>query len=184
MAEWPRGYRSSQLLQGGHCNLQVKWLSTAETPGRHWLFIFHPYRKLQMLLEGLQQKCNQLLQAWSASSAALKSKTYGRLCLKAAPLARAGVGALSSAYLRSLQPFPQPSALAACPWTARPGEVVSVLPSALPKDLMRILLSESCRDECSGSSGSPMGHEGQGQREHHKSSTWRNSRAPERQLWW
>lgn len=61
--------------------------------------IFCPHRKSQLLLERPQQKCNELLPSWSASSAALKIKTHGRLGLKAALISRAGVSVLSSAWI-------------------------------------------------------------------------------------
>lgn len=77
----------------------------------------------------------------------------------------------------SLQLFPQPSALVSGPWTARPGEVLSVLTSALLRELTRVLHSESCREQCSCPSGSPIGHcsEGQGQRGQCKRSAWQSS---------
>lgn len=34
---------ASQLLQGRPHNLQAKWLPTAETSDRHWLFMFNLY---------------------------------------------------------------------------------------------------------------------------------------------
>lgn len=97
-----------------------------------------------ILLKGLQQKCHKILQAQSAGSAVLKSKTH-RLVLKETLLAKAEDGMLSSVstsgpcsfFLNYLFCLP-----------VRPGEVLSVLPSVLCRELMKVMHSNSCRESC------------------------------------
>lgn len=96
-----------------------------------------------ILLKGLQQKCHKILPTQSAGSAALKSRTHGRLGLKVTSLARAAEGMLSSAWTSGLCTFFL-NYLFFLP--VRAGEVFSVLPSALPGELMRVMHSNSSRE--------------------------------------
>lgn len=96
-----------------------------------------------ILLKGLPQKCHTILQTQSAGSAALKNRTHGRLGLKVTLLATAGEGMLSSAWISGLCSFSL-NYLFFLP--VRAGEVLSVLPSALPRELTRVMHSNSCRE--------------------------------------